>query len=336
MHDKTTPFVNFAIVKERIGIVQVLDHYGITWLKSKGDELQGKCPLHEGEGDRTFHINIFKNNFQCFSCKAKGNVLDFVALKENCSVKQAAYLLATTFRLAEALQTEQSGELATVAKTEKSSQTKAKSQKIITPPSIINPSLSFQLRIDPKHKYGFDRGLTGETVNHFGCGLCLSKGMFGGRYVFPLHDGGGQLVGYAGRSLRDDVDPKYLFPSSEKHFYKSHLLFGLHQLITAGINPDQPVVIVEGFFGAAKVLQADFSCVALFGSSLSEQQQHLIVQHFNRVILLFDGDAAGRQCTEDALRRLSRQVFVHAVDLSDGEQPDNLEIDEIKMRLFAL
>src|ERR1700674_5012431 len=84
MEEKT--WVDFRLVKQQVTIVMVLDHYGVNWLRKKGDELRGRCPIHKGEGDRTFHANPVKGAFKCFSCKAKGNVLDFVAAMEQCSV----------------------------------------------------------------------------------------------------------------------------------------------------------------------------------------------------------------------------------------------------------
>jgi hypothetical protein len=67
-------------------------------------------------------------------------------------------------------------------------------------------SVSFQLRADLEHECGKKRGLAQEIFSQFGCGLCLSKGMFAGRYAIPLHNASGELVGYAGRWL-DDQDP---------------------------------------------------------------------------------------------------------------------------------
>jgi DNA primase len=60
--------------------------------------------------------------------------------------------------------------------------------------------------------------------------LCLSKGMFAGRYVIPVHNPQGELVGYAGRALDEETEPRYLFPPSDKGFYKSHLLFNLQRI----------------------------------------------------------------------------------------------------------
>jgi DNA primase catalytic core, N-terminal domain len=69
-----------------------------------------------------------------------------------------------------------------------------------------------------------------EILSQFGCGLCLSKGMFAGRYVIPVHNPQGELVGYAGRALDEETEPRYLFPPSDKGFYKSHLLFNLQRI----------------------------------------------------------------------------------------------------------
>ncbi len=66
-------------------------------------------------------------------------------------------------------------------------------------------------------------------------------------------------------------------------------------------------------------------------TSLSDEQEDLIVSALSpsgRVTLLFDGDPAGRECTRDILLRLSRKLFVKAVWLSEGKQPDHLTPEE--------
>lgn len=58
--------------------------------------------------------------------------------------------------------------------------------------------MGFELKVDPGHEYGTSRGFSKELLEQFGAGYCVSKGMFSGRFVFPLHDAQGELVGYAG------------------------------------------------------------------------------------------------------------------------------------------
>ena len=74
-------WVDFKAVKAAVSMEEVLNHYQVNWLRKSGDELRGRCPIHQGEGTDTFHVNVLKNAFQCFagSCKKRGNVLDLVA-----------------------------------------------------------------------------------------------------------------------------------------------------------------------------------------------------------------------------------------------------------------
>ena len=75
-------WVDFKTIKQAVTIEQVLGRYGVK-LSRSGKELRGPCPIHQGEGTDTFHANTDKNAFHCFSCQAKGNVLDFVAAMES-------------------------------------------------------------------------------------------------------------------------------------------------------------------------------------------------------------------------------------------------------------
>ena len=313
-------WVDFRLVKQRVSMQMVLNHYHINGLRKTGDELRGACPIHKGEGTRTFQVNVNKNAFQCFSCKAHGNVLDFVASLESCTVREAALKLQSWFLAGE------SGSYP-----ERASQKMEDTTGEGKPAEDINPPLTFQLRVDAEHEYGVSRGVRRETLQYFAAGLCLSKGTFSGRFVIPLHNEQGELVGYAGRSI-DNREPKYLFPSAENGFYKRYLLFNLHRLIADPSRSDV-VVVVEGFFGCFKVTEAGYRSVSLLGSSLTAEQEELIVRHFKRAVLLFDGDGAGHAATDTGLQRLGRRMWVNAISLPDQVQPDQLSGDSIKQLL---
>lgn len=93
-----TEWVDFRIIKAAVTMQMALDRYGIT-LKRSGHELRGKCPIHRGSDNKHFTVNVSKNVFKCFSaqCNAHGNVLDFVAAMEHCSVRDAAVKLRDWF-----------------------------------------------------------------------------------------------------------------------------------------------------------------------------------------------------------------------------------------------
>ena len=307
-------WVDFKAVKEAVSLELILQRYGVLEkLRGKGDERRGRCPIHQGEGEDAFHANFKKNAFQCFSCKARGNVLDFVAAMEQCTVREAAIKLQEWF---------------SVAATEGGTQS-----KLVTPLparggeiAAANVPLAFQLKgIDPNHSYLSDRGISRETADTFGVGFFQGKGSMRGRVVIPIHNERGELVAYAGRSI-DGSEPKYKLPPG---FHKSAVLFNLHR-VTAS-----EVIVVEGFFDCMKVWQSLHPfVVALMGCSLSEQQEHLLLRQFRTVSLLLDGDDAGRKAAEEIANRLVHSLHVRIVDLPDGKQPDQLEVEEIE-QLFS-
>lgn len=313
----SNPFVDFRAVKAAVTISMALDHYGVNWLRKKGDELRGRCPIHKGEGTDTFHANLTKNAFQCFSCKARGNVLDFVAAMEQCTARDAAVKLAEWFSISDSKVNPQirggGPPKKQAGPAESGGEAKAE-----------NKPLTFQLKgVNPEHPYLADRGIPKETAENFGIGYFGGKGSMSGRVVIPIHNERGELVAYAGRAI-DGSEPKYKLPGG---FHKSLVLYNLHRCLERG--DASTVVVVEGFFDAIAVHVAGYPCVALMGSSLSQEQERLVCGNFAGVIVMLDGDEAGRAGTDDCLLRLGRRMWVKAVPLDEGKQPDMLSRDQL-------
>ena len=85
--------VNFAELKQRVSIVDVLAHYGILdslRARKGGDELVGKCPWHSSSSSDPFRVSVSKNAFRCFGCNAQGNVIGLVETQEELSTRDAA------------------------------------------------------------------------------------------------------------------------------------------------------------------------------------------------------------------------------------------------------
>jgi DNA primase len=99
--ETTKAWVDFNLIKAAVTMEMLIVQYGITSLARNGDEMRGVCPIHQGKSKREFSINLVKNTFYCFAplCKARGNVLDFVARMERCTVKDAALKLDDWFNV---------------------------------------------------------------------------------------------------------------------------------------------------------------------------------------------------------------------------------------------
>jgi DNA primase len=61
-------------------MAEVLGLLGFDARRSSGQQLRGPCPLHgSDDGSVVFSVNLAKNTFQCFKCRAAGNHLDLWA-----------------------------------------------------------------------------------------------------------------------------------------------------------------------------------------------------------------------------------------------------------------
>lgn len=84
--------IRYQELKQRVSMEQVLAHFQVRTTK-KGTQQVAECPFCTG----VFKASFEKNCFICFSCDAKGNILDFVAKKENMSIKDAASYIFAAF-----------------------------------------------------------------------------------------------------------------------------------------------------------------------------------------------------------------------------------------------
>ena len=225
-----------------------------------------------------------------------------MARLERCSIREAAARLTDWFGTAEV--------------------TRVPVQSISA--SQANLPLGFQLTgLDHVHPYLEGRGIAPSTARALGIGYYGGPGMMKGRVVIPVHNQAYQPVAYAGRSVQGE-EPKYRFPPG---VHKSQELFLLHRARHSG---NDAVILVEGFFDAAKVWQAGHrNVVALMGSSLSDVQAGLLQKHFRSAVLMLDGDTAGQAATEAITRRLSQVMDVEPIHLKPEVQPDQLALREI-------
>lgn len=312
-------WVDFRAVKEAVSMEAILRYYQVPNLRRHRDQLQGRCPIHRGQRGDSFRASLSKNAFQCFACQAHGNVMDFVVAMERCSVREAAFKIQEWFGI--------DGHRGLSGARPCSAATEG---QLVRKKEGANCPLRFALTgVDHTHPYLAQRGVDRATAVEFGIGFYSRPGLMSGRIVIPIHNGKGEMVAYAGRAL-DGRIPKYKLPGG---FHKSLELYNLHRAIASG---SQTVIVVEGYFDCVRVHQSGLPwVVALMGSSLSLEQEKVLVERFKRVILMLDGDDAGRVATQTIRPKLLQKCDVLTAAVSDGAQPDQLSPGEIQELLFA-
>ena len=330
-------------IRSRSDIVDVISGY--VKLKRKGSSWFGLCPFHN-EKSPSFSVSRDKQMYYCFGCGAGGNVFTFLMEYENFSFVEALQFLADRAGI-QLPQQEYSKEARQEAD--------LKSQLL----KIHKEAAQFyfyQLKSQngkTAYQYLLDRGLSRETIVHFGLGsasrysgalyrylkekgysdeLLIQTGLFlqdekrgmydkfWNRVMFPIMDVNNRVIGFGGRVMGDGK-PKYLNSPETKIFDKSRNLYGLN---FARSSRKKNLIACEGYMDVIAMHQAGFdNAVASLGTALMAAQASLMKRYTDEVLLLYDSDEAGRKAAVRAIPLLRRAgLGQKVVDLSPYKDPD--------------
>jgi DNA primase len=296
--------LTFKYLKSRVSIAAVLQDKGlITAFIKRADQLVGPCPLHGGDNPNAFVISLSKNIWHCFTqCNAGGDVVKLVRRLDSKTYRQTAAYLAS------------------LANTPKASslvhQTRiTKAFRPFTKSLTLNPSTPWLNK----------KGISSLTANRFEAGAYYAPGFLNGCIGVRLHDLQGHPIGYAGRRLHPkhvQLYGKWKLPPA---LPKSTLLYNFHRLSS---NTHKPLVIVEGPWAVMRLAQLNIPAVALLGIHLSPTQRDLL-RRFHSVILMLDGDCAGRRATTRIQNAFEPYTKVHTITLPLDHDPDDLTDDQL-------
>ena len=225
-----------------------------------------------------------------------GNVLDLVALMERCSLRDVPYAYETGS-----------------APYRRTLNSAHRVDRPIDAPT--NRPLGFALHnIDQRHAYLQNREIHPETATSFGDRRGSGgTGLLHGRIVVPIHNERGHLVAYVGRAV-DNQQPKYRFPAG---FRKSEVLFNLHR--AKQTDHRQRHKDDRAFSNTSKSTRRAIRLSSPFGivGEPSNRQADLLTEHFDRAIVMLDGDPGGHTGTEAMRERLEPRMPLTIVRLQD-------------------
>ena len=146
---------------------------------------------------------------------------------------------------------------------------------------------------------------------------------FRNRLMFPIHSESGKIIGFGGRALADDDNPKYLNSPETPIYKKSHVLYNLHRAKEA-IRKEERAVLVEGYMDVIGVTAAGFRpVVASCGTALTQDQVRALKRHTEKIIVNFDPDAAGAKAAERSISLLLDEgLQVRILQLDADLDPD--------------
>lgn len=346
-----------AQVKERTDIVEVISEYVV--LRKRGKDYLGLCPFHN-EKTPSFSVSPSKQMYYCFGCSAGGNAINFLMEVGKQSFTEVVLALAQRYQVpVQSLEPEQRQEL------QRQLSLREQLYEIL---ALAAAFYQHALR-QPQGQQALDyliekRRLTEETIQHFQLGyapigwettyryLVEQKGKpvqlleqagliaprktgdgyrdrFHDRLIIPIHDSQGRVIGFGGRTLKDE-QPKYLNSPETPLFDKSKTLFALDKARQAISKQDQAIV-VEGYFDAIALHAAGITnVVASLGTALSLDQVRQLLRYTEskQIILNFDTDQAGAKAAERAIKEIVDLVYKS--DLTDQTQ------DQVRLRILTL
>ncbi len=343
-------------VRRATDLIEVASRY--VNLRKRGQKWVGLCPFHE-EKSPSFQIDPDKQLYYCFGCHAGGDVFRLVEKLDHKSFGDVVRLLAqeSGIPLPERGSTEERERRDRIRKALLSAfdiyrkalsssqgeparkylrESRKLTEKTIErfglgwapPSSVLTETFGGSGRAgaapDDTGKALLETGMIRPPVS--GPGGYGGGDLFRNRIMIPIRDReGGAPVGFGGRSLESGGRaPKYLNSAESPTFKKREILFGIDQAARS-MRKDGQVLVVEGYFDVIALSQAGIeNVVAPLGTALGPAHISTIKKNAGEVILLFDGDRAGREAAMSIVGRFlwDPDLSFRAIWLPDGTDPD--------------
>ncbi len=326
-------------IRKRLDIVEVISEY--LSLKRVGSSYSALCPFHS-EKTPSFYVSPSRQIWKCFGCGKGGDVIKFVAEYENISYREAAKLLNERYNLGLDFgegETEEGRYYRALGKMveyyfenlKNSSSARdylLKGRKI--PPDFAKEfGLGFCSDGFKSVRFAKSEGIFDELVElrHFyRTADGRFRDFFHGRITIPIKNLTGRVIAFGGRTLGGE-NPKYKNSPNSAIFKKEKTLFGIHRAKNYAKDRHR-LVVVEGYFDVIRLHSLGFGeTVAPLGTSLTLHHARVIKRLAEEVVLLFDGDRAGRKAAIEAAKNLLKfSIRVRVFFLPEGEDPDTFAL----------
>jgi DNA primase len=329
-------------ILEKTDIVAVIGEH--VALKKKGRNWLGLCPFHN-EKTPSFTVSPEKKLWHCFGCGEGGSAITFLTKSQKISFFEAIEELA--------------GKSGIVIKKDNEKHFVSEPlQKLYQ----INEetALYYERVLSSKEglsgwEYLEKRGLSPQTIKKFRLGFAPSgwdeilkeltkKGYapyllekvgliiakektgyydrFRERIIFPILDLRNRVVGFGARTIREDVEPKYLNSPETEIYSKGKNLFALN-LAKDAVKRTKKIILTEGYMDVITAHEKGFvNAVGILGTALTVYQAKIIHSLCKNIILAFDADEAGQIATLRGIEMLRNDEARVSVMKIIGKDPD--------------
>jgi DNA primase catalytic core len=336
-----------------VDLVEVISDY--VALKPAGSRYKGLCPFHS-EKTPSFTVDPQRGSWYCFGCNEGGDLFKFVQKIESISFVEAAERLGRRV----GIEYRRGGE---------SRESASERERLLRANLLAERFFRRELQKAPAvWQYLVKRGLAPETIEAFHLGFAPpgwtrlreflqregvspedaekigllvrnDRGLrdrFVERVIFPIFDLEGRPIAFGGRAL-GDAQPKYLNSPETPTFIKGRTLYGLDRARTA-ISATGYAVAVEGYMDLIACHQAGFAqTIATLGTALTPEHVRILKRYATRLVLAYDGDAAGLRASLRAAPMFEEAgCDARVLRLPAGSDPDTFIAEQGRQAFQAL
>ncbi|MBO7491506.1 MAG: DNA primase [Bacteroidales bacterium] len=322
-------------------------------LKRQGSGFVGICPFHD-DRNPSMHVTPRLGIYKCFVCDAKGNAINFLMEHEKITYPEALEYLAKKYSIPIEYERKETEE-------EREQRTERESLYLVN--AFAEKFFMDQLRNTEEGQlmgmsYFKERGFKDSTLDQFHLGYCPDKwdaftsealkqgyqeefllklglthkssngklyDFYRGRVIFPIHNVSGKVIGFGGRVLKKDEKTAKYYNSPENEIYhKRETLYDIY-LAKKAIRAADNIYLVEGYTDVISMFESGIeNVVASSGTSLTEEQIHILSRQSKNITVLYDGDRAGIKASLRGIDLLlNKGMNVKVCLLPDGEDPDS-------------
>ncbi|HEY5144187.1 MAG TPA: DNA primase [Solirubrobacteraceae bacterium] len=326
-----------------------------TELRRSGQQLMGCCPFHD-ERTPSFSVDPDRKVFHCFGCGEGGDLFKFVELTEGLRFREAVEHLADRYGV----------QLELTEEDPRAAERRKERDRLL---ELLERTASWYVRLlwesdeaADSRRYLLERGLDEQQLREFRVGYAPSAwdgvllasrrngfseqelydaglvrrgkngqlyDYFRRRITFPLCDARGRVLGFGGRAVGADQQPKYVNSTDNIVYHKGRHLFGSDLARAAAAKAGQ-VVLCEGYTDVIALHQAGLrNTVGLMGTALTDEQVTELARLAPVVVLALDADGAGQEAMLRAAKVASgRRLELRVVSLPEGSDPADVVASE--------
>lgn len=319
-------------INKNLDPMVLLEYYSFREITESDNQIRACCEIHRGNNPTAFIWNKDNNLWFCYTgddCHG-GDAITLVEKMEKVD------FITAIKRVAEILSLDIDGMSISMGKSiiikdfEHWKKLQTKTAKVDV--NFTMPETTYYDTLDSFTRF------KPETLEYFGAKFCkllpLEDKVLYNKLVIPLYNDN-KLCGVALRDTSGSTTHKWYYAPTGLHI--RNLLYNFDNAIEhIDKNELNEIILVEGIFDVWAYHEAGIhNVVAVFGSSLKDEQYNTLIKSGLNLVTSFDSDDAGRKCTKEVISKFKYKATIRTVQIPEGKDPADISREELQQAYLA-